>query len=66
MSTNDYIRGVRQHNWPAFQRRLWQRNFYERIIRNEREYDAIREYVINNPANWADDPENIVLEVTND
>jgi len=37
---------------------LWQRNYWERIIRNEREYDAIREYVISNPAQWASDREN--------
>jgi putative transposase len=31
---------------------LWQRNYYEHIIRNERALNAIREYIINNPANW--------------
>jgi hypothetical protein len=34
---------------------LWQRNFYERIIRNERELEAIRAYIINNPVNWLED-----------
>jgi putative transposase len=37
---------------------VWQRNYYERIIRNDREYNAIREYILNNPANWANDREN--------
>ena len=37
---------------------IWQRNYYERIIRNEREMDAIWEYIENNPAAWADDDEN--------
>ena len=32
--------------------KLWQRDFYEHIIRNERELNAIRQYIINNPANW--------------
>lgn len=38
---------------------VWQRNYYERIIRNERELNAIREYIINNPARWAEDHENV-------
>lgn len=37
---------------------LWQRNYYERIIRNECELDAIRRYIRDNPAHWAEDPEN--------
>jgi REP element-mobilizing transposase RayT len=38
--------------------RLWQRNYYEHIIRNEDELNHIREYVINNPAQWSVDSEN--------
>lgn len=30
----------------------WQRNYYEHIIRNEKEYNKIYEYIINNPSNW--------------
>jgi putative transposase len=37
---------------------VWQSNFHERIIRNERELDAIRQYIRNNPVNWDDDSEN--------
>ena len=37
---------------------LWQRNYYERIIRDERELNAIRQYIINNPLQWALDIEN--------
>lgn len=37
---------------------LWQRNYYERIIRNDEEWNRIREYIINNPAQWDDDDEN--------
>ncbi len=37
---------------------VWQRNDYERIIRNDREWNAVREYIHNNPANWAQDAEN--------
>ena len=31
---------------------IWQKLFYERIIRNEKEYLKIKEYIINNPINW--------------
>lgn len=36
---------------------LWQRNYYERIIRDDAELDTIRHYIRFNPANWADDEE---------
>jgi REP element-mobilizing transposase RayT len=35
--------------------KLWQRNYYERIIRNEWAYMNISEYIINNPSKWAAD-----------
>ncbi len=40
------------------QRPVWQRNYYERVIRNEDELNRIREYVANNPLQWALDREN--------
>lgn len=35
--------------------KFWQRNYYERVIRNNREYEAIHNYILANPANWAED-----------
>jgi REP element-mobilizing transposase RayT len=35
--------------------KLWQRNYYEHIIRNDYAYNHIANYIINNPANWIDD-----------
>jgi REP element-mobilizing transposase RayT len=58
MTSNAYIRGVKQQGWPPFDGRLWQRNYYEHIVRGERNLAAIREYINANPARWADDPEN--------
>jgi REP element-mobilizing transposase RayT len=52
------MQGVRDAWWIAFERRLWQRNYYERVIRNERELNAVREYVTNYPLQWALDREN--------
>jgi len=37
---------------------LWYRNYYERIIRNDRELHRIRAYIEANPANWAQDDDN--------
>lgn len=55
MTTNEYIRGVKQLGWDAFDGKLWQRNYYEHIIRNETSYLRIVEYINNNPANWKED-----------
>lgn len=40
--------------------KIWQRNYYEHIIRNLKELAAIRNYIRANPANWAKDEENPV------
>ncbi len=37
---------------------VWQRNYYERVIRNETELNAIRKYIQNNPSQWGLDQEN--------
>jgi hypothetical protein len=37
MTTNEYIRGVKQSGWPPFRKRVWQRGYWERIVRDERE-----------------------------
>lgn len=34
---------------------VWQRNYYEHIIRNEMELERIREYIIRNPSHWKED-----------
>ena len=52
MTTNEYIRGVKQHNWRRFTGKLWQRGYYEHIIRNNNELNNIREYIKNNPLNF--------------
>ncbi|MCD4793621.1 MAG: transposase [Bacteroidales bacterium] len=55
MTTNEYIRGVKKYNWERFNKKLWQRNYWEHIIRNEAEYNRIADYIIDNPKNWDDD-----------
>jgi REP element-mobilizing transposase RayT len=37
---------------------VWQRNYYERVIRNARELEATQRYILENPLRWEFDPEN--------
>jgi len=55
LSTNDYIENVKQNNWQPFEKNLWQRNYYEHIIRNDESYYKISEYVQTNPLKWEND-----------
>jgi REP element-mobilizing transposase RayT len=34
---------------------VWQRNYYEHIIRDEEDYQRIYDYILTNPIRWADD-----------
>ena len=61
MTTNAYIRGVKQNGWPPFHTRLWQRNYYEHIIRDQHSHDEIAEYILENPLHWLDDEYNTAL-----
>ncbi len=38
---------------------VWQRNYYEQVIRGEVMLNAIREYIMQNPAKWSQDTENV-------
>ena len=58
MTTKRYADGVKQSGWATFQGRLWQRNYYEHIIRDEPALDRIRRYIDENPLQWAFDAEN--------
>jgi REP element-mobilizing transposase RayT len=58
MTTNTYMRRVKTQGWPWFHGQLWQRNYYEHIVRSESELNRIREYISNNPLQWEMDREN--------
>jgi len=58
LSTNRYIKEMEQQGWPPFERKIWQRNYYERVIRNDRELSHVRHYIVANPASWTSDPDN--------
>ena len=65
-TTDEYIRAVKEAAWPGFKGKLWQRNFYEHVIRDETELNKIRDYIRRNPLLWAGDrynPERAVLVI---
>ncbi|WP_457551991.1 transposase [Desulfobacula sp.] len=54
-TTIEYIKMVKQNILPVFNKRIWQRNYWEHIIRNENEFIRISEYIRNNPMMWNTD-----------
>jgi hypothetical protein len=36
--------------------KVWQRGYYDHIIRSEKSLAAIQDYILSNPLKWADDP----------
>ena len=55
MTANAYIRGVKCGDYSPFHKHLWQRSFYDHVIRTETEYLQIWQYIDENPAHWAAD-----------
>ncbi len=49
-----YRKQVAAGVWPPYRKQLWQRNFHDRIIRNDCELDQIRDYIVANPARWTE------------
>ncbi len=58
ITTHKYIIEVKKKNCMMFDRRLWQRNYFEHVIRTEKSLKRIREYIVNNPARWEFDRDN--------
>jgi len=54
-TTIEYIKGVKSGIYPPFNKRIWQRNYFERVIRDEAEYQRICRYIDENPDRWAED-----------
>jgi len=48
MTTNEYIRNAKEIGWIPFDGKLWQRNYYEHIIRDDESLREIREYIVGN------------------
>ena len=58
ITTHMYARQVHAAQWASFNHRLWQRNYYEHIIRNVDDLRYIRRYILGNPQQWAFDRNN--------
>ena len=58
LTTKCYIDGVKNNNWQPFNKHLWQRSYYDHIIRSDISLNKIRKYIVNNPATWDQDEHN--------
>jgi REP element-mobilizing transposase RayT len=48
-----YIKGVKEGLYEPFSKKIWQRSYYDSIIRNKDTYDLIWNYIDNNPLKWS-------------
>lgn len=55
LTANEYIQHVKTKEFPRFEKSIWQRNYYEHIIRNDREWNLIVKYIEKNPEMWKGD-----------
>ena len=54
-TTIAYTKLVKAGMAPPFEKRLWQRSFYDHIIRSEADYQRIWQYIHDNPLRWTED-----------
>ena len=58
LTTVKYIQGVKTSDWKAFKGKIWQRDYYEHIIRDADSYNNTTNYIVNNPIKWNEDEYN--------
>ena len=54
-TTNAYIKMVKNGTCPPFNKRIWQRNYHEHVVRDDVDYERVATYTINNPLTWEND-----------
>jgi REP element-mobilizing transposase RayT len=54
ITTARYRQGVAENRWTSVGERLWQRGFFDRVIRNRKELNQIRSYISSNPLRWGE------------
>ncbi len=59
MTTKQYSDGAKQSRWEPYPKKLWQRSYWEHVIRNETELMHVREYIQENPIQWELDELNL-------
>jgi putative transposase len=57
-TTTCYMQGVKENRFEPFNKKIWQRNYYEHIIRSNDRLEKIRQYICENPTKWDEDREN--------
>ncbi|MEZ4668599.1 MAG: transposase [Anaerolineae bacterium] len=55
MTTNAYIKGVKQNGWESFPGQVWQRGYHDHIIRDDQDMTIRQQYIFDNPARWQND-----------
>ena len=58
-SSVEYLQYIKNNNLNI-SGQIWQRSFFDHIIRNERTLNAIRDYITHNPMNWENDIDNLI------
>ncbi len=51
-TTNEYIRGVKSGVYPPFYKHIWQRSFFDHIIRDSHDMQIRLKYIYDNPLKW--------------
>ncbi|MFG6094792.1 transposase [Leptothoe sp. ISB3NOV94-8A] len=64
ITTHGYITGVHHQDWEPFHQRLWQRNYYEHIIRDNEALQTLRHYIVLNPKTWKNDQLYPIVEIS--
>ena len=54
ITTNHYIHNVNIGLLPPFHRKIWQKSYYDHVIRNQKDYNETWEYIVYNPEKWID------------
>jgi REP element-mobilizing transposase RayT len=55
ITTKLYIDGVKTGMFPPFDKKIWQKSFFDHIIRNEKSYLEVWQYIDENPLKWKED-----------
>jgi len=55
ITTKLYVDGVKDGSYAPFDKKIWQKSFYDHVIRNEDDYLRIWQYIDENPIKWTED-----------
>jgi len=58
-TSREYLQYIKKNNLKI-SGQIWQRSFYDHVIRNDKSLNEIREYIVNNPAVWDHDEDNLI------